>query len=398
MLTRCLATLALGAGTAASADPRPGVDSLVGAERDLTFDLAKRIAPSDNAIFSPASIHVALGMTYAGARGTTAADMARVLHFDHAGGDIHALFGALGASLAKLEHKDQAFHMVNRLFGQTSYPWSKDFLALTDKRYGAALEPVDFGDSEPVRKHINGWVEDQTNKKIKDLLPPSSLTPDTRMVLTNAVYFKGQWQHPFDKAATKDADFFARGKTAAKTKMMHQTDHFLLGTTADAQVLEMPYAHGDIAMDIILPKAKDGLGAVEGKLDGTGLVKLLGTMKRASVDVAMPKFKVKTTVEMKEMFKKLGMILPFRADADFSGMVARATEPLYIDQIYHQGFVDLDENGTEAAAATAVVMVSESAEPVEQAVPFTADHPFVWMIRDVATGEILFYGRIVDPR
>jgi serpin B len=383
------------------AAPGSPTDSLVAAERNLTFDLAKKILPDENAIFSPASIHVALGMTYAGARGATADEMARVLGYDRAGGQaVHDLFGTLGTSLAKLEHKDQSFHMVNRLFGQAKYDWSKAYLALTDKKYGASLEPVSFAtDPEKVRLHINSWVEDQTNKKIKDLLPKDSLSRDTRLVLTNAVYFKGSWLHQFDKRATQDTGFFARGKTSAKVPMMKQIDQFNLGGNADAAVLELPYSHGDIAMDIILPRKNDGLPALEAKLDGAGLVKLLATMKSTNVDVAVPKFKVRSSVSMKDMLSKLGMKTAFSRAADFSGMITKAGEPLYIDQIYHQGFVDVDEQGTEAAAATAVVMNDESAPMRDpKATAFHADHPFVWLIRDLKTGEILFYGRVVDPR
>jgi serpin B len=398
-LASLLTTAAL-ADTKKAAAPKPGVDSLVAAERDLTFDLAKKILPGENAVFSPASVHIALGMTYAGARGTTEAEMARTLRYDRAGGQgVHDLFGQLSASLAKLEHKDQSFRMANRLFGQKSYPWSKAFLATTAKAYGAALEPVDFGASDKTRKYINGWVEAQTNKKIVNLLPEGSLTPDTRMVLTNAVYFKGAWKHQFEQHATAMQAFAVQGKTSANVPMMNHTDRFLLGGDATAQVLEMPYSHGDIAMDIILPAKKDGLAALESKLDGAGLAKLLGTMKTANVEVKLPKFKLRTAVPMAKIFQDLGMKSPFQKDANFDGLVEKRGEPLWIDQIYHQGFVEVDEKGTEAAAATAVVITTESsvAEP-PKGTPFHADRPFIWIIRDLATGEILFYGRVVDPR
>jgi serine protease inhibitor len=165
------------------------------------------------------------------------------------------------------------------------------------------------------------------------------------------------------------------------------------------QILEMPYSHGDIAMDILLPRTKDGLAAAEKKLDGDGFTKLVGTLKNQQVDVALPKWKVRTAVQMKTLFQQLGMTRAFDSRADFSGMVEKkALSQLYIDQIYHQGFVAVDEAGTEAAAATAVVMNDESAHVVPEAVAFRADHPFAWVIRDLATGEILFYGRVVDPR
>ena len=225
-------------------------------------------------MFSPASIHIALGMTYAGARGATADEMARTLRY---GATVHDQFRVLLASLAKLEHKDQSFRMANRLFAHAKYDWSKSFLALTDKNYSAALEPVDFGNPEPVRKHINTWVEDQTNKKIKDLLPKGSLTSDSRMVLTNAVYFR-RVAAPVRQVRDRARDFAVRGTSATKVPTMQTADRFGLGRNADATVLEMPYSHGDIVMNIILPRDKNGLAAVEGKL-ADGLGKLLPTVK-----------------------------------------------------------------------------------------------------------------------
>jgi len=346
-------------------------------------------------VFSPASIHIALGMTYAGAKGTTADEMAKTLHF---GANVHDDFKDLAMSLAKLEAKDQSFHMANRLFGQSKYDWAKSFLELTDNKYGAGLEPVDFGTPEPVRKRINGWVEDQTNHKIKDLLPPGSLTPDSRMVLTNAVYFKGAWLHQFEPTATAMRDFAVRGAKSAKVSTMQQSAWLGLGGNADASVLEMPYSHGDIAMDIILPTDKTGLATFESKLDSGALAKLLATVKPTQVDVTLPKFKVRSTVQIKDVLQQLGMKKAFAHDADFTGMVTKRVEPLYIDDIYHQAFVDVDEAGTEAAAATAVVVGTEAVAIPLKATPFHADHPFAWMIRDLKTGEILFYGRVVDPR
>jgi serpin B len=375
----------------AVADTKP----LVTGEHQLTFDLAKKIAPADNTVFSPASIHIALGMTFAGAKGATADEMAKTLHY---GANVHDSFRELAMSLAKLESKDQSFRMANRLFGQAKYDWAKSFLELTDKKYGAGLEPVDFGKPEPVRQRINGWVEDQTNHKIKDLLPKGSLTPYSRMVLTNAVYFKGAWMHQFEKSVTNQTDFAVRGTTKAKVSTMHQQAHLGLGGNADASVLEMPYSHGDIAMDIILPREKNGLTTFESKLDAGALAQLLATVKPAEVEVALPKFKVRSTVQMKDVLEQLGMKKAFAQDADFTGMVGKATQPLWIDQIYHQAFVDVDEAGTEAAAATAVVATTDSAPAPLPATAFHADHPFAWMIRDLKTGEILFYGRVVDPR
>jgi serpin B len=393
-----LATLSVVATVPADADTASTTDKLVAADRDFTFDLAKHVAPGDNAVFSPASIHIALAMTYAGAHGKTADELAQTLHLDRSG-DVHARFAELASALARLDHDDQAFHIVNRLFGARGVPWGHAYLDLTAKDYDAALEPTDFrSDAEGSRKHINQWVEDHTNKKIVDLLPVGSVTSATTMVLADAVYFRGSWLDPFEKRNTKPGTFFVRGKTAADVSMMSQSNHFLVGSGDGAHILELPYAHGDIAMDIILPDDKNGLAKLEDKLVGASMAKLVASMQSAEVDVALPKFQVRTATPMKTLLAQLGIHTLFTRGADLSGMLDKPGTPLYVDEVFHQGFVSVDENGTEAAAATAVTTPAGAAMAPTKPVTFRADHPFVWVIRDLKTGEILFYGRVVDPR
>jgi serpin B len=397
-MMKWLATLSVVAAVPADANTTPSPDQVVAADRDFTFDLAKRIDPGENAVFSPASLQLALAMTDAGAKGKTADELARALHLDRAG-DPHEQLAALTQALAGLDHDEQAFHIVNRLYGANGMPWNKAYLDLTAKDYGAALEPLDFrADPDGSRKHINAWVEDHTNKKIVDLLPGGSITSATRMVLADAVYFKGAWMTPFDQRNTKDDKFFVRGKTAADVKMMVQGQRFMIGSGGGAHILELPYAHGDIAMDVILPDDRNGLASVEAKLDGKTMTTLLASMTSEQVDVALPKFQVRTTARMKTVLTQLGIRALFTRAADLTGMVDSKTEALYVDDVYHQGFVAVDENGTEAAAATAVVARAGAAMAPTKPVTFRADHPFAWCIRDLKTGEILFYGRVVDPR
>ena len=397
-LTRCFAVLSLAVAVPAAADPRSSTDAVVTADRDFTIDLAHRIAPDGNAVVSPASIQLALAMTYAGARGKTAAELARALHLDRAG-DVHAAFAALSTALASLDHDDQSFHIANRLFGDRSFRWSQAYLDLTSKDYGAALEPLDFrGDADAARVHINEWVESVTGKKIVDLLPAGSVGSDTRMVLADAIYFKGAWMTPFDPHATKLARFFVSGKTGAEVPTMAQTEHLRFGGGDGAHILELPYSGGDVAMDIILPDDRNGLAKVEARLDGADLAKLVGSLHEERVDVALPKFHVRTATRMKAVLEQLGIRALFTDKADLSGMAGDGARKLQVDEVFHQAFVTVDERGTEAAAATAVVAREGAIMIDRKPVVFHADHPFAWCIRDTRTGEILFYGRVVDPR
>ena len=260
----------------------------------MTFELARRIEPSSNAVFSPASIHVALGMTHAGAKGTTQRDIGKALHF--AGDDAPSQLGALATELGKLEHPDQSFRMANRLFGDKRNTWSKSFVQVTGTRYGAPVESIDFAKSEDARAHINRWVAGETHDKITELLPPTSIDANTRLVIANAVYFKGAWQEPFDTSRTIDQPFMVRGKKAVQTRMMRQNGHLMIASDGDVDMLELPYRHGDVAMDIILPKQVNGLAAVEAKLDGAKLGSLIRSLKSTGAEVAIPTFKIRTAV------------------------------------------------------------------------------------------------------
>ena len=348
-----------------------------------------------NLFLSPFSISTALAMTYAGARGETAEQMADVLHFD-AEGKVHRQFGGLGHSVRAREDAGYQLDVANALWVQEDYDLLETFLDTVTQNYGAGVRQVDYkGDTEGARKTINGWVEEQTRDKIRDLLQPGVLDHLTRLVLTNAVYFKGVWKVQFDPKATTDAPFQVTPDDSVTVPMMYQEDDFWYGEDEGVQVLGMPYAGDALSMIVLLPKAKDGLPALEQKLTAAQMEQWVSSMHPRKVRVYLPRFKATSQFGLGPMLAGLGMPLAFDArDADFSGMTGRPD--LYISAVIHKAFVDVNEEGTEAAAATAVVMRVKSAMPAEPPT-FRADHPFLFLIRDTESGAILFLGRMANP-
>lgn len=365
----------------------------------FAMDLHAQLRSRDgNFAYSPASISVALAMTYAGAKGETAAQMRDAMHF---GDDADALHAAYGSQLAAWNEPGRTAYelaVVNRLFGEKTATFEQPFLALTDTTYHAPLEPVDFlGAADASRVRINDWVAKQTKDRIKDLLPSGSLDSDTRLVLTNAVYFKGTWKYEFSKKATADAKFHNLAGADVTVPMMNLAADLKHASVDGVQVLELPYAGDQLAMDIFLPTDRDGLAALEQKMSGDNVDKWLGALSSREVEVAMPRFKIDPpkAVALKSTLTSMGMSLPFTKAADFSAMSPE--KPLYIDDVFHKAFVEVNEKGTEAAAATAVVMRTESASVGPGPVSFRADHPFVFAIRDLQSGSLLFVGRVADP-
>jgi len=349
-----------------------------------------------NFFLSPYSLASALAMTWAGARGETADEMAETLVLPEAWRSeperIHAAFGRLTDSLnaAKAPYELSA---ANALWGQKGFGFRGEFLGLVGDHYGAGLREVDFaGRTEAARHAINVWVEKETREKIKNLVPRGGLTPETRLVLTNAIYFQGTWQFPFDKTDTKEEDFFAPSGPL-KAPMMRETKHFRYADAGGHHVLQLSYKGRDLAMVLFVPKAKDGLPAVEASLSAQGLAERLRAMRARRVQLFLPRFKVTWKLEMSAVLARMGMPRAFHPDrADFSGMAPG----LYIQKVFHKAFVDVNEEGTEAAAATAVV-VGLTAMPAEPIV-VRADRPFLYLIRDTRSGAILFLGRLVNPK
>jgi len=367
----------------------------------FAFDLYARLKGAEGNLFlSPYSISTALAMTSAGARGRTADQMVDVLRFPK---DLCAHPASLHAACAGLQNDlnaagaKGAFDLVvaNRLWGQKGYEFLPDFLALVEKNYGAGLEQVDFvADTEGSRKTINAWVERETRDKIKDLLKPGVLDAMTRLVLTNAIYFKGKWASEFDKKLTRDEDFFVTPEKKVTAPLMRQTAEFGYFDGGEMHALELAYQGDRLAMVVLLPKSKDGIEGLEAALTPNMLEGTCAGLRRREVRVALPRFKTTAEFSLKDPLVAMGMADAFDpAKADFSGMSGK--KDLFISAVVHKAFVDVNEEGTEAAAATAVVArMTAVAEPPPV---FRADHPFLFLIRDTKTGAILFFGRILDP-
>jgi serpin B len=365
----------------------------------FALDLYAKLRGAEGNVFvSPLSISTALGMTYAGAEGETAKQMSQVLHLPEDKAKASAELGALLKALEALgKEKGCELSIANSLWGQTGYPFRPDFLAGIKENYGAGLEQVDFArQTEAARLAINAWVEKKTKDRIKELIREGLLTPVTRLVLVNAVYFKGDWKMPFKEERTKDAPFRASADRTVTVSMMNQEDNFGYMASEDFQALELPYAGDALSMVVFLPKKADGLDAFEKTLTPENLDKWLKSRRMQEVQVFLPRFTMTILYQdLAETLAEMGMPLAFDdTKADFSGMTT--VERLWISAVIHKAFIDVNEKGTEAAAATAVITPGESM-PAPPPV-FRADHPFFFLIRDTKTGSILFMGRVVNPK
>jgi serpin B len=345
-----------------------------------------------NLFYSPTSLAVALTMTYAGAHGETARQMAKVLQIPD-GARPEDSFGPLVASLVP-DDPAAELRIANRLYGQRGFAFDPAFVRLTRDAYKAPLETLDFTSGDQ-SKAINDWVSEQTQAKINDLIPAGALTTLTRLVLVNAIYFKGAWKTPFSSRATKMEPFFGRGGTK-DAPLMHQRVEARYVERSDAQVLELPYASGTLVMDVILPNAPDGLATVDRAIATDGFGAVTRSLSMREVEVTLPRFKITDTLEASSVLGELGMPLAFSEDgADFGAMTKE--DALHIDKVFHKAFVDVSELGTEAAAASAVVMLGRGG-PVAAPLPieFRADRPFVFFIWHTRSNAILFVGRLSD--
>jgi serpin B len=373
-----------------------GAEIIVKGNTDFAFDLYQQLKDEDgNLFFSPYSISTALAMTYAGAKNETAEQMAQTLYFSPDQQAFHPVFGKLVDGLNQQGKKgDYQLSVANALWGQKDYTFLDSFIQLNKDYYNAGLENVDFvNETEKTRQKINQWVEDKTNDKIKDLIPAGTLDAMTRLVLTNAIYFKGDWAIQFDPNKTEEADFFVSPDKTVTAPLMFQKEDFKYGQAETLQLLELPYKGDDLSMLVLLPKAKDGLAELESELTAENLAVWQKQMRKMKVMVHLPKFKMTSQFGLAETLKAMGMPDAFDANkADFSGMTGK--KDLFISDVIHKAFVEVNEEGTEAAAATGVVMATRSAVRYPQ---FRADHPFVFVIKDNNTGSILFVGRVVDP-
>ncbi|MGA3264763.1 MAG: serpin family protein [Terracidiphilus sp.] len=351
-----------------------------------------------NLFFSPESISTALAMTYAGARGDTASEMAKTLHFTLPPERLHPAMGALLSNL-NAAHNGYQLRVADALWAQQGYTFLDDFLSVTKSDYGAGFNQVDFkGATEAARLTINKWVEQKTESKITNLLPPGTLKPDTRLVLTNAIYFKGNWQTPFEMTLTQSDDFHVSQKQTVKAPLMHRTDSFNYLNGGTFQALEIPYKSGELSMIVFLPNDISGLPALEQSLTASNMQQWLSQLQSVpKVILTLPRFKMTRQFELNDTLGAMGMPQAFGTQADFSGITG--SRDLFISAVIHKAYVDVNEQGTEAAAATAVVMEGMAMREPNRPPPivFRADHPFIFLIRDNRSGGILFMGRVIDP-
>ena len=391
--------LAMGWAALAGAS-EPDMGPLVRGNTAFALDLYAQLRTQGGNLFlSPYSISSALAMTYAGARGNTAAEMQKALHFDLGQAGTPSAFAALQTRLTEIEKNGNVqLAIANSLWPHISHPFLPEYLAQAKAAYDAVITPLDFaGDTEGSRQTINRWVEKKTRDKIRDLIPAGNLDALTRLVLVNAIYFKGSWAVPFKPARTAPADFFVSADATVQVPLMNQTRGMPYGEFADGQVVKLLYAGGELSMLVVLPKEKVGLAALESQLTPERLAEWRSGLTEQQVQLFLPKFKLTWGVcELKNPLKALGMVAAFLdTQADFSGMDGQA-DWLYVGAVLHKAFVEVNEEGTEAAAATAVVMQLRAMRPPPQ-VEFRADHPFLFFIQEEKSGALLFMGRVVDP-
>jgi serpin B len=369
---------------------------LVQGNSEFAFDLYARLSKEKgNIVFSPYSISTALAMTYGGARGETAKEMAKVLRFTLPQERLHPTVGKLMADLHNSDEKRPfRLYIANSLWGQRGFAFKREFIGLAMRDYHAEFGEVDFmNDTDGSRKVINRWVEKQTNNLIKELLLDRDVTRNTRLVLTNAVYFKATWTFQFSKDDTKDAPFAVGSSENVMVPMMHKNRsdlRYKYFAGNDFQWLELPYRGDRLSMVLLLPQKKGNLADLEKTLTAAALGQGISNLKYRPGTVALPRFKTACQFSLAEKLAEMGMPLAFDAHADFSGIA----DGLNIAKAIHKTYIDVDEMGTEAAAAT---IISANASQITPFI-FRADHPFLFIIRDIKSGTILFQGRVTDPR
>ena len=368
---------------------------------DFAFALYRQLKDGDgNLFYSPYSISSVMAMVYAGANGDTETEIRNALNFNLPEMYLHSSFQWLQEQLASRQETigdfepDEMFklHVVNDIWGQKDYRYLQDFLDTLEQDYGAGLREMDFIDApEEARQIINDYISEQTEDRINDLIPSGAIDAMTRLVLTNAIYFNATWFYAFSENATAPADFHLLNGSNKTVDMMHQTSRFNYITGDDYQAIEMLYRGNQTSMVVILPE--DGKFAeLEDKLDTGLLTDILNDMQMQEVKLSLPKFEFESEFSLNDALAALGMPGAFTASADFSGITDQ--EALWISKVIHKSFVSVDEEGTEAAAASAVIMLGSA--PLEPEI-MTVDRPFIFLIRDIPTNTVLFLGRVMEP-
>ena len=349
-----------------------------------------------NIFFSPYSVFTALAMTYEGAKGVTADEMSSVLSVEQDNESLHYYMKSLYEFLNN-ENDDYNISTANALWVKENLQLLDDYLKVIWDYYGGDATDVDFNNPQEAAGIINQWVENNTNGLIKDLITESAISPLTALILTNAIYFKGVWKVQFDPENTTDKDFEISSGNSVKVSTMNlieTEDVFNYTETDDLQILELPYTGNDLSMIILLPKNND-LSDIIDLIDNDKLSEWKESMSEISLDIYLPKFKVETSYSLKDTLKQLGMEDPFTLSADFSGITGG--KDLFISNVVHKAFVEVNEEGTEAAAATAVIMDLTAVNGDSSRIVFDCDHPFMYLIQHKETGTILFLGSISDP-
>lgn len=376
----------------------PGVDAVAEGNNEFAFEIYRKLAaPGKNLFISPLSIGTAFAMAAAGARGETLAEIGKVLRFRASGDELARSWSGF---LADLDERAKAgkyqWSAANRIWIEKNFTLGKDFVKTMKKSYDAAVKQVDFsGDPEGARGDINDWVAQQTGGRITGLVPGGAVTSATSLVLTNAVYFMGSWEHPFDEKSTTQAEFSISPVRKATVPMMRKTASCQHAEYDDLAVISLPYKteakkDAGLSMLVLLPKKAAGLADIEKKMSAAALARWTSGMAAHEVAVELPRFEVTSSTGLSEQLKAMGMKAAFTPDADFSGMAPK----LFISEAFHKAYVSVNEKGTEAAAATAILMVRANGG---KKYSFRADHPFLFAIRDDRTGAILFIGRVIDP-
>ena len=350
------------------------------------------VADGENLIFSPMSLYGALTMVWAGARSETAAEMARTMEYRLGAEEIHPVLGVFFADLEKTTPGAE-LKLVNRLWGQTGHDFLPEFLSLIGQSYRAGIGQLDFRQPEEARQAINWWVEKRTSGRIRNLISSGVLTPLTRLVITNAVYFRADWELPFPREGTTRSPFFISSKEKVEVDLMHVVGHFRYLEAENFQAVELPYAAAGMAMTVIIPSAGVDPSSFSTALQPNDTVLHPEGWPRRRVEVYLPRFRLLSSLRLDETLKGLGIARAFSEEADFSGIDGGRS--LSISAVLHQAWIEVDEAGTEVAAATAVG-IGVTAVPAPPVV-FRADRPFAFMIRQRSSGVVIFWGRLVKP-
>jgi len=380
----------------------------VGDNNRFAFDLYRQVSTVNegNFVFSPFSVSLALAMTYNGAAGDTAAEMASTMQFTLDREVLSRTMASLTAQIllasnaeASEFEPERRLAIANALWGEQTFPFNAAFLAQLEADYGAGLQLVDFVQAaETAREQINTWIEEQTNGLIQDIVPQGAVTDLTRLVLANAIYFKSNWINQFSEALTQDQTFTLMDGSTVTVPMMRQEERSLYLVDNGYQAISLPYG-GGLAMEIYMPDAGN-FAAFEQTFIPDMMLMFRNSATLGEVALIMPRWETESDIPMTDLLQQMGMQLPFTSDADFSGMVdtTQTDEAIFITDVLHKAFISVDENGTEAAAATVVMMGATSAMPdPTQPFPFTIDRPFIYTIVDQTTGSVLFMGRVLDP-